>query len=683
LKKFVSVLICLLCIFSPAFTVHAEHDLIRIEKSAYYDKTLSGFLSQIVGMLSGNEYKSSGGRYVVAMPDAWFAFCNGPYAGNTTYITHADKHLQNSENGIYEVWIDDDFGVDIFNQYILDDMYADAGFVHARGVSDGWLRYGIWDMGGGQRQVGAYGLITRQYYLPQFAGNGEFGNRYCYLSEPYIATDTLGMNAGGMPETAAMLAGTFALVTGDRDNVEWAKMFASMLSMAYFEHDIPTLIRSASQIFPEGSYSASLIDEIFALYQKYPQDWRAAFTAFEKNHYTEGITTGANTTVNCGFAILTLLYGGGDYMETTKIGSLAGYDCETSCGIALSVLGICGGTNVLPSAVNDLIWQDGRGVIVNRSPNGVEMGTYMHADNLPERMPIADIVQKYIQNFEHVLAERGGQADEKYYYIPREILHGYDTVRIENGGFETGSLRGFTVKGESAVLTPITTFGKYAAKLTGETELYTTVQGLTVGETYTLTAFIHATDRSAAYLFARDGKNGSCTTVYQTEGAAENVAYRAVKRSLLFTATASEMQIGIRFVPGEGLLQYATIDGITLLKADESSAGKVYIENEKADHCYKMLYTAVQAKKAGEHLLKLSFANKNAGIVDARILINGQGYGAAALSRTGPAGAELDAADCVYIPILLQEGHNAVTLSFGGYAVEITDASLVDIQYRK
>lgn len=682
MKKLLAVLSCMLCFAISVFAVAKQEAYTKIEKSTYYDKTLSGFLSQIVGMLSGNEYVSSNGHYTVAMPDTWFAFCNGPYAGNTNHITHADKHLKNTESDIYEIWIDDDFSVDIFNQYILEDMYTDHGHVHARGVSDGWLRYGIWDMGGGQRQVGAYGLITRKYYLPQFAGNGEFGNRYSYLSEPYIATDTLGMNAGGMPQTAAELAGTFALVTGDRDNVEWAKLFAAMLSMAYFEDDIPILIRSAAKVFPEGSYSASLIEEIFALHKKYPQDWRAAFSAFEKAHYTEGITTGANTTVNCGFAVLTLLYGNGDYMETAKIGSLAGYDCETSCGIALSVLGISRGYAILPSEVNDLIWQDGRGVIVNRSPSGISSGTYMHADNLPEYMPIADIVQKYVQNFERVLAENGGYADKEYYYIPREILPPYEVATIDNAGFETG-LRGFTVHG-SAVVTPMTAFGKYAAKLTGETELYTLAKGLTVGETYTLTAFIHATDRSAAHLFARDTQSGVSTAVYHTAGAAENPTYKSVKRSLIFTATAPEMQIGLRFTPDKNAsLQYATIDGITLLKTAETAAGTVYVENKNADHQYKMLYTAVQANNAGEHLLKLSFANRNDAIVDARILINGQGYGAAALSKTGDAPNGLTAADCVYIPILLQKGHNVVTLSFCGYAVEITDVSLVDVSYRK
>ena len=677
LKRIISLFLFALCLLITVSAKNVEYT--KIKKQDYYDKTLSGFLSQIAAMISGYEFKTDGDRYAVAMPDEWFEFCNGPYAGNAAHLKHTDKHIKNAESGVFEVWIDDDFGVDIFNQYILEDMFKDYGHINSRAVSDGWLKYGIWDMGGGQRQVGAYGIINRQYYLPQFAGNGEFGNYYSYLSEPYLAADTIGMNAGAMPKTAMDISETFATVTGDRDNVEWAKMFAAMLAMAYTESDIPTLIKEAAKVFPKNSYSASLIDEVFALHQKHPTSWRNAFIEFEKNHYTEGVTTGANTTINCGFAILTLLYGNGDYMETAKIGSLAGYDCESSCGIALAVLGIIGGTDVLPADVNALIWQNGKGVIVNSSAKGIPQGEYMHADNLDERILISDIVDKYIKNFEAVLTQNGGYADSDYYYIPKETLPEYKVIEIQNGGFENGSTSGF-IATKKAVVTPITAFGKYGAKLTEDGELYTTVNGLTVGKTYALTAFIHATSPSKAYLFARDTKGGVATSVC-SEGAAQNPAYKLIKRTLVFTATTDTMEIGVEFDATEEFsFQYATIDGFTLIETNEASSGKAIVENEKANGKYTMLYTALIADEAGEHILKLSFANVNEKTVDARIIVNGKGYAAAALHKT--ADGKYISADCVYIPLLLEKGYNRVSLSFGGYEVEINEVSLVDAIYR-
>lgn len=679
MKRVLALLLCILCLPLSVFATDSA-EYIKIEKHTYYDKTLAGFLSQLAGMLSGNEYKQSGGRYTVAMPDDWFSFCDGPYAGNTTFVKHADKHIKNTESGLFEVWIDDDFGVDIFNQYILEDMFREYGYINSRAVSDGWLKYGIWDMGGGQRQVGAYGLISSRYLLPSFAGNGEFGNMYSYLSEPYLATDTLGMNTGAMPESAIALAETFASVTGDRDNVAWAKFFAALMSSAYTESDIQTLIRTAAGVFPDGSYSASLIDEIFAYYRKYPDDWRKAFTEFEKNHYTEGITTGANTTVNCGFAVLTLLYGGGDYMQTARIGSLAGYDCESTCGIALSVLGIIGGTAILPDDVNALIWQDGKGTVVNLSGDEIPAGDRMHADNLPERILISDIVQKYISNFENILKKNGGYSEGAYYRIPKETVSAYNAIEIQNSGFESGTLSGFSAKGNCFV-TPMTSLGKYAAKLVGDGEIYTTVKGLSVGKTYTLTAFIHATEPSVAYLFARDTHGGICASVCG-EGAAKNTAYKSVKRSIVFTATAEEMEIGVSFAADKNAnLQYATVDGFSLIETVESKAGNAIIDGKKENGQYTMLRTVLQADKAGEHMLKISFSNKNRRAVDARIIVNGVGYAAASLSQTVKH-ADFSPADCVYIPILLAKGHNTVSLSFGGYTVGIDKIALVDLNYR-
>ena len=93
-----------------------------------------------------------------------------------------------------------------------------------------------------------------------------------------------------------------------------------------------------------------------------------------------------------------------------------------------------------------------------------------------------------------------------------------------------------------------------------------------------------------------------------------------------------------------------------------------------------MLYTALIADEAGEHILKLSFANVNEKTVDARIIVNGKGYAAAALHKT--ADGKYISADCVYIPLLLEKGYNRVSLSFGGYDVEINEVSLVDAIYR-
>ncbi|MBQ2732860.1 MAG: ADP-ribosylglycohydrolase family protein, partial [Clostridia bacterium] len=602
-----------------------------ISKEDYRSKTTAGFLSQLVGMVSGNEFATlSNGRCIVGLPDSWYEFLNGPYAGNTKNMKHGDKLRINAQTGINEVWMDDDFSVDVFNQYSLEKMYKTYGTVSAKVVSDGWIDYDIWDMGGGQKKVGAYGLINRNNFLPQFAGNTEYGNWYSYNTECYIATDTLGMSAAGMPEVAASLAKTFGQVTGDRDNLGFAQMFAAMISMAYFEDDIDTLIKEASKVFPDGAWQLDLIDELYALYAKYPSNWRVAYKELEKKYYVNGDTRSSNTTINCGFVILDLLYGKGDYAETCKIGSLAGYDCETTCGIALTVLSVMNGMDILPEDVNKVIWQDGTGVLVNRPIPGAADDVYMHAANLEERMKIADVVDKFIKNFESVLTENGGHIDDKYYYIPAEQLGTSEGIKIQNCGFESGTLDGFTVKG-TAEISPLATMGLKAAKLTGETELYTTVSGLKVGSTYKLTVFVNSTETATTYIFARAaGGTGTCVSVNKTEGTSVYEAQKSVRRSLVFEATAEAMEIGV-FFKSARTVDYAVVDQFLLNRIEETPVGTVTIKNEAANGVYmNRISCTVESETDKEAFIKLKFANSSSTFTTADITLNRKQYRATA-----------------------------------------------------
>ena len=664
----------------PAGTPDAKYaDYTAISKSVYLDKTTAGFVSQIVGMLSGYEYvKLANGRCRVAMPDEWFELCNGPYAGNDKHTFQMDKLLLNKKTGIYETWIDDDFSVDIFNQYTIEKMLSEHGTIVSKSISDSWIEYGIWDMGGGQRKAGAYGLISRNGYLPQFAGSCEFGNWYSFLPEPYISTDTLGFTAAAMPNTAAYLADTFSAVTGDRDNTEWARMFATMLSLAYTESNIEKLIYTAADTLSRDSFAYSIVEEVFALHEKYPTDWRKAYTEFENKYYIDEITLAGNTTINCGFVLLDLLYGGGDYLKTAQIGSLAGYDCETTCGIALSVLALMGGTKVIPDVANELVWQGGNGVIVNLARTSFADDVYMHADNLPKRIQISEIVDMFTRNFESVLLANGGHIDSEYYYIPKQTIDTYKSVKIENSGFESGSLDVFGISGK-AEISLLASTGRYAAKLYDDGEITATVHGLTVGKTYELSAFIAISDKSSAYLFARDKENAFSAAVYRTEGAAAYESQKGILRKLVFTATSPDMEIGIRFIPNmiySG--EHAIVDAFTLYEISETKVGNVTVTDKSSDGIYtNSVNLKVNSDRSEESLLKVSFANLAPAFTNVSLTVNGVAGGTAAFSATGIAVLGFTPLDCVYIPVMLAAGENTITLSFSGRELIINDVQLV------
>ena len=651
-----------------------------LSKEEYLDKTTAGFLGQLAGFLSGYEFKTlpDGKRCRVGMPDNWFEYLKGPYAGNTAHMKQTDKHIKNKDTGLYEVWFDDDFSVDVVNQYIIADMYKQKYTLCQKYVSEGWLKYDVWDMGGGQRKVGAYGLINRFNYLPQFAGNTEYDNWYSYCTEAYLGTDMLGMNAPGMPSTASELSAMFAQVTGDRDNLQWAQMFTTMISLAYFENDIPTLIKESSKVFPEGSYPLTAIDYLFELYEKYPDDWRTAYKELEAHYYIHD-TRNTNTSINCSFVILDLLYGKGDYMETCKIGSLAGYDCESTCGIALTVIGVMGGTSILPEETNTLVWQDGKGVLTNISI-GEDEGIWMIANSLPRRIKMTSVLDKYRSNFESILLERGGAMDDYYYYIPTETLGEYDSVKIQNPEFETGNFDGYTTTGTAVIDTTYPTKGLYTAKLQNNAEIYTKVSNLQVGKTYAFSAFVRTDADSTAYLVARDigGSNAVCASVHKTFGTQKYIAQSTVKRTLVFVATAAEMEIGIKFI-GTGE-QYAFADSLSLVRIEEKQAGTVTINNKTDDGKYTSTVSMkIDSKTNKEAYLKLTFANPNTAVTRIPLNLNGESYMSAALYKTCDSDG-MKNIDVVYIPMVLVEGNNNLEISLSNQTVSILSAEFVNLQ---
>ncbi len=636
-----------------------------IGKEEYADKTKSAFLAQLVGFLSGHEFaKVSATRCRVAMPDSAFKICRGAYAGNNVMVKHTNKLIKNAETGLWEVWNDDDFSVDIVNQYVLRNMYKNHGTLAPYYITKGWVDYDVYDMGGGQRQVGAYAMYSQNNQLPQFGGNGEYGNRYSFVTEPYLGADTLGLNAAGMPYVAYELGRIFGEATGDRDNVLWSQMFTVMFSLAYFESDIPTLIRRAAGVFPKGSLQEAIVEEVFELHKTYPDNWRNAYKIFESRHYHGERTRQTNNTINCGFVLLDLLYGNGDYLETCKIGSLAGYDCESTCGIALSVVAIINGTKDLPEEVNTYVWQDGQGVIVNLpiSDSG-DTGTYMYAAKLPERLKITDLLALYQQNFETVLAANGGYEEDGKYYIPKTEFLPVDSVRIENADFEDGDLKAYAVEGDVKI-SEFSTSGKYAVQMKGNGSISQQVTGLTVGATYRLTAFLYATNPSTARLFADCGDGEKSATVYSTISQAKNYdEQRTVRRSLYFTATAETATVGVRYET-ESAATEAILDDLSLVRTEERSAGTVTVSNLTSPVGSSVRVT-VTAEEAGLAWLKWKFDNHGA-IGKAEMTVNRKTSGVACFYRTSPLNVSTEnfRDDYVYLPVPLKKGENTVSLTF-------------------
>ena len=662
-----------------ATKLKAENGYYVLPIETYEDKTLAGLLAQFVGFMSGYEFvQNSDGSATLAMPDSWYELCNGPFAAPNTHSKREDKLLKNKDTGLWEVWSDDDYSIDILDQYILRDMYDTYGTFASKMITDGWVKYDVYDMGGGHRSYGAYGLMKKFGYLPSFAGNTEFGNMYNVNGEPYIGNETLGLSAAGMPNVAVSQARVFGSATSDRDPTRWLEYFTALISMGYLESDIPTMMRQAQAVFVEGSWQWEVVDKVFEIYERYPDDWRRAVihasTECWQNHY-DNTKPVAESSQNCAMILIGLLYGNGDFAETCKIISLAGHGGDSTTPVGLSAVAVICGWNGINAEtkkiVNEKIWQDGKGVVVNMTLDSIAEANWMFSVNLPDRIGMQELLDLYQKNFESNLLASGGKIENGNYYIPENTLAVTETVFADE--FEDGTLDGYTVKGNAENC--IGSFsGERGAKLMGGNEsavIERTVTGLAAGKSYRLSAFITSAADVTTDMYVINGGERSYVSVHDQS--------YYVKRELVFTANSDTVTIGFSIPAGVSPHKYAIVDEVYVIRAEEISAGTVEFEKKNDGDVYKSVVSFnISANEHKEYYLKLTFSNKNDATVRGNIVIDGKNYATAPFHATGDSGMGV-----VYIPVIAESAKDfKVRIAFAGYDLTVYSAELVEIKDR-
>jgi hypothetical protein len=124
-----------------------------------------------------------------------------------------------------------------------------------------------------------------------------------------------------------------------------------MYSAAFFESDVNKLIDIGTAVLPEGSRFAETVEDMKALYKKYPNDWRKAWPEMaQKYHLDEHIDTKTiwNAVLNGAAGILALLYGQGDFQYTLDLACAMGFDADNQAATMAGLLGVILGVDGLP-----------------------------------------------------------------------------------------------------------------------------------------------------------------------------------------------------------------------------------------------------------------------------------------------------------------------------------------------
>ena len=637
----------------------------EISKDEYLNKTLGGLLGQFVGFLSGYEFVFRGAEPYVGMPLEWFSFINGPYAGNFTHYTPSgfndcyNRLVYNNETNMYEVWSDDDYHIDIFNQLIIDEFGTNS-----YAIKEAWKKYVVSDWGGGGD---AMNLINKNELLSPFTGTIEAGNRYGWCTEAYIENETLGMNAPGMVNVATSLIDKFASNVGYFDSIVWAKFYGAMYSLAYFETDVVELMEKAKEVLPNLSYPKKMYDYAFEAYNKYPNDYqKAAIELTEKRrmlYRIDNIQTDPN--VNGGFAILSWLYGKNSYLETCKYASMMGYDGDCTAAITQGVMGILKGfkeSNEEYSQINEKIYYNGEGIYYNDKNTGYP--PHIKGD-YPTRQKIDDIVKLYQKNFEKILLENGGEILKDSYLIPTTnvykdhsyLFENYDAENRDTSNYESknGTLQNIL---ETENVNSHSGYAYFQFNNLKNGEVYHKFDNLIEGRYYRLTSYVKTSTNTQVKMFARSNTSEDYITFSNINS--------IINQELIFKATSKTMDIGFKFEENQTKDNYVIFDDYLLEEINREEFSSIQTQDIKlfSSKYLKTISKPENIKIGQEVILSLEVRNYTNSTLFLDINRNNKRFGGAIVSNSSI--NSTSGKTYLEIPYVFEKNSDVIQLSFNG-----------------
>ena len=297
----------------------------EISRTELRSKIAGAWLGQMVGNIYGLEYENK--------------FVDEP--GEGPFVFNKAMRKMAAVDGAFS---DDDTDVEYLYLLMMEKYGLDLTYAR---LKDGWMyhiRDRVW-----LANRAALGLM-HYGFTPPLTGSKQY-NPHWFQIDPQLINEIWAYTAPGMPAYAAGISDWAARITSDDWAVSPTVVYGAMYSEAFFEHDIPTLVRHAKGYLPKGDRFRHIMDECLALWKRYPQDWRQARKVMADELYVNepDITRSIwNADLNGAMGILALLYGGGDIENTLNIGCALGFDCDNQTATICGLLGVIGGVDSVP-----------------------------------------------------------------------------------------------------------------------------------------------------------------------------------------------------------------------------------------------------------------------------------------------------------------------------------------------
>ncbi len=347
-----------------------ERYMMTLPVETAIDKIRGGLLGQILGNLNGLKHEM---RYV-------------DEPGNVK------NYIPRLPDG---AWTDDD--TDFEWVYIVEMQKYRNAFLSNEQITQLWqerINDRIWCSNRFARYLMDIGI------KPPYTGYSVFNPWAEFNISGQFLSETFGLIAPGMPQTAAKIGLNYTRVAINNEPAQTTQLFTTMIATAFMESDINKILDAGVQSLDETSTILRIIYDIRKWHNKYPEDWRETRKRLRDKYTQEGgkIRDSNGYELNTGAIVASLLYGKGDFAESLKFAFNFGWDADCNAATLGTIIGVMTGYRDMQNQ-NDPYNPDWQ--IVDRYRNTTR-------SNMPMNETITSFADRIIELFEMINQQNGG-----------------------------------------------------------------------------------------------------------------------------------------------------------------------------------------------------------------------------------------------------------------------------------
>lgn len=357
-----------------------------LEKAVVEDKIAGGMLGQLFGNLNGLKYE--------------FKFLDTPGT--------VSSYVPGLPDGAFT---DDD--TDIEWVYVTEMAKTKTVLVPPHRMRQLWQTYinrRVWSANRFARQLFDLGIE------PPLSGKAVFNNWADFNLAGMFLSETFGLTAPLMPQTAAAIGVHYTSATVDAEPLQATQLITSMIATAFGTTDVKKIVAAGKESLDKQSRIYAIVQQVERWCNRYPEDWKKVRELIRETYTQKDLADGARhvrnmngVSLNAAATVAALLLGKGDFVPSLLHAFNFGWDADCNAATVGAVVGVIRGK----------AWMDAQGWTVR------DVYVNHNREGMPGNETVSGFTRKVIAVAEQVILQSGGRLTTKngkaYFVIKPQV----------------------------------------------------------------------------------------------------------------------------------------------------------------------------------------------------------------------------------------------------------------------